>query len=118
MVRFSITGLLVIVGTLLVFVGLVAAVPATAWEPGCRASSTLEASCLRSLVSLELGAGGDSAQRDRLLDWCGPDELCRIRVLDGRPAGDVRSERALCELWAPIYRLTCEQGIAQRHPGG
>lgn len=115
MVRISITGLLTLVGTLLVFVGMTTAIPAASWEPVCSVSATLKDPCLRTLVSLELESGGESVERDRLMDWCGEDELCRVQVLDARPAGDAWSERALCELWTPNFRLTCEQGIARRH---
>ena len=118
MVRVSITGLLTVIGTLLVFLGVLAAVPAAAWEPACRISSTLEPTCQRALVSLELSSTSVSVERDRLMGWCGADELCRISVLDARPGGDAWSERALCEFWAPNYRLTCEQGISRRHPPG
>jgi hypothetical protein len=114
-VRVSITGVLTVVGTLLVLVGVVAAVPAASGEPTCRATRALEPPCLRALVTLELASAEVSVERDRLMDWCGGDELCRIGVLDGRPAGDAWSERALCEMWAPNYRLTCEQGISRRH---
>lgn len=114
MVRISTTGLLTVIGTVLVFFGLTAAVPAAAWEPACRATITFEAPCLRTLVSLEIESDSESIDRDHLMDWCGGDELCRVQVLDARPAGDAWSERALCELWAPNFRLICEQGIARR----
>lgn len=114
MVRISVTGLLTVIGTILVFFGLTAAIPASSWEPACRATTTFESPCLRLLVGLEIESDSESVDRDRLMDWCGGDELCRVEVLDARPAGDAWSERALCELWAPTYRLTCEQGIAGR----
>jgi len=115
MVRVSITGLLTVFGTLLLLLGVTAAVPAAAWEPACHATNTFERGCLRALVGLELGGSEASVDTQRLIDWCGDDELCRIEVLNGRPAGDLHAERALCDMWAPSYRLACEQGITARH---
>ncbi len=115
MIRISITGILVVLGTVLLAVGITAAVPARSWEPACRATTTFHDPCQRMLVQLELGASAPSVDTVRLIDWCQDDELCRVDVLNGRPAGDARAERALCEMWAPSYRLACEQGITSRH---
>lgn len=117
MVRVSITGLLTVLGTVLLVFGITAAVPANAWEPMCRATDTFRDPCLQDLVRLELANPEPRVDTTRLLDWCGADEFCRIDVLNGRPAGDEHAERALCEMWAPSFRLACEQGIEQRHGG-
>ncbi len=114
MVRVSITGLLTLIGTLLLVLGVTAAVPAAAWEPACRATNTFKQPCLHALVQLDLAASSPSVELTRLLDWCDEDQLCRIDVLNARPAGDAHAERAMCEMWAPDFRLTCEQGIAAR----
>lgn len=117
MVRVSITGILTLLGTVLLMLGVTAAVPAASWEPVCRATNTFQRPCLRALVSLELASTAPSVPFEHLIDWCGDDELCRIEVLDGRPAGDSHTERALCEMWAPSYALACEQGVSARHGG-
>lgn len=114
MVRVSITGLLTLLGTLLLVVGVTAAVPAAAWEPACRATETFKKPCLHGLVAVDLASSTPSVELTRLLDWCDEDQLCRIDVLNARPAGDAHAERAMCEMWAPDFRLTCEQGIAAR----
>lgn len=117
MVRVSITGLLTVFGTLLLLLGVGAAVPPAAWEPMCRATESFRDPCLRSLVRLELTNPQARVDTTHLLDWCGTDELCRIDVLNGRPAGDRHAERALCEMWAPSFKLACEQGIEMRYGG-
>ncbi len=114
MIRVSFTGLLSIVGAVLVAVGLAASAPATAWEPLCRGTITFQDECLEQLVDLELATGQPRVSNDELMQWCGDDQLCRIAVLDARPAGDVHAELALCEVWAPDFRLTCEQGVRAR----
>lgn len=115
MVRVSITGILTVLGTVLLVLGVTAAVPAASWEPMCRATNTFQEPCLRALVSMELAGTAPSVDFERLMDWCGDDELCRIEVLDGRPSGDLHTERAMCEMWAPSYALACEQGVSARH---
>ena len=114
MIRVSFTGLLSVTGAALVVVGLAASAPATAWEPVCRSTITFEQDCLSRLVELELAAGQPRASNDELMTWCGSDQLCRISVLNARPAGDVHAELALCQVWAPDFKLTCEQGVRAR----
>ncbi|MSQ01400.1 MAG: hypothetical protein EXR71_05840 [Myxococcales bacterium] len=114
MIRVSITGILVVIGTALLAAGITAAVPARSWEPVCRAIHAFQDPCQRTLVRLELGASAPSVATERLIAWCHDDELCRFDVLNARPSGDAHAERALCEMWAPSYRLACEQGITTR----
>ena len=114
MVRVSITGLLTVLGTLMLAIGVTAAVPAGAWEPACRATITFQQPCLKDLVALELASPQERVETTRLLDWCGDDQLCRIDVLNGRPAGDAHAELALCEMWAPQFALACKQGVEAR----
>lgn len=112
MVRVSLTGLLSVVGAILLVFALSALVPPVAWEPVCLATETFKEPCLRGLVRQELTSAEPRIETTRLLDWCGPDELCRIDVLTARPAADAHAQRALCEMWAPSFQLACEQGLA------
>lgn len=115
MVRISITGLMGALGGTLLLGGLVAAAPAPAWEPICRSTATFVDPCLAELVDLELASSSPRVSNDTLMGWCGRDQLCRLAVLDGRPAGDVHAELALCEVWVPDFKLACEQGVRARH---
>ena len=114
MIRVSFTGLLSVIGAVLLVAGLAASAPATAWEPLCRGTTTFQDDCLAQLVDLEFATGQPRVSNEQLLRWCGADQLCRISVLDARPAGDVHAELALCQVWAPDFRLTCEQGVRAR----
>ncbi len=114
MIRISITGILGSMGGTLLMAGLVAAAPAPSWEPVCRATNTFMEPCLVQLVELELASSSPRVSNDTLMGWCGGDQLCRLSVLNGRPADDVHAELALCEVWVPDLKLTCEQGVRAR----
>ena len=115
MIRVSITGILSFLGAALVVAGLFAAVPAPAVEPICRGSGSLEAPCLQWIVEMELATNGQSTF-EKLIDWCGTDQLCRLQVLDARAAGDTHTEMAMCRMWTPEFLLPCEQNVRARHP--
>lgn len=115
MIRVSITGILTLIGALLVVSGLFAAVPTPAAEPICRGSGSFEAPCLAWIVEMELATNGGSSF-DTLMGWCGSDQLCRLDVLNARAPGDLHSEVALCRTWTPDFILTCEQSVRSRFP--
>jgi hypothetical protein len=116
MVRVSFTGILTFAGLVLVASGLIAAMPVRTFEPVCRGSGDLERTCYNWMVQRVLQGGSPEVSSDTLMAWCGDDQLCRVNVLDGRPAGDAHAELAACRAWAPDYALTCEQGVRARHP--
>ena len=114
MIRVSLTGILVLLGITLVLVGALATVSASTWAPVCHLTEDLRPRCLHALVGVELASSKPSVEAKDLLAWCGADQLCRLDVLNARPPGDSHAERALCEIWTPDFKLSCEQGIQSR----